>query len=79
MTYYTEIRKSSVRIRKAKFWESDVIEKKNETRRIEKLKDEKDADGTVHKRATKKNYGDSIIFFLLAGGCANFHNFFCVN
>ena len=79
MTYYTEIRKSSVRIRKAKFWESDVIEKKNETRRIEKLKDEKDADGTVHKRATKKNYGDSIIFFCWPEVVQIFTTFFCVN
>ena len=41
MTYYIEIRKSSGRKRKATFWESNVIEKQ---RRVEKLKDEKDAD-----------------------------------
>ena len=49
MTYYTEIQKRRRRKRKAKSWESDVIEKKNGTRRNEKLKDEKDADETVHK------------------------------
>ena len=46
MTYYIENRRSSGRKRKAKFWESDVIEK-NGTRGTEKLKDEKDADETV--------------------------------
>ena len=54
-TYYIKIQKRRRRKRKAKSRESDVIEKKNGTRRIEKLKDEKDADETVHKRATKKN------------------------
>ena len=63
MTNYIEIRKSSVRKRKKKFWESDVIEK-NGTRRIEKLKDEKGADETLHKRATREISGNSINFFV---------------
>ena len=53
MTYYNEIRKSS-RKRKAKTWESDVLEK-NGTRRIEKIKDEKDADETAQKPSDEKN------------------------
>ena len=46
------------------------------------LQDEKDADETVDKGATRKKYRDSIfsasIFLLLAGGCENLHNFFCL-
>ena len=56
MTYYIEIRKGSRRKRKAKNWESDVLEKYG-TRRIEKLKDEKDADETAQKPSDKKNRG----------------------
>ena len=63
-TYYIKIQKRRRRKRKAKSWESDVIEKKTGTRRIEKLKDEKDEDETVHKRATKKNYQYIRSFFL---------------
>ena len=44
MTYYIKIRKSKPRKRKAKFWESDVIERKNGKRRIVKMKNEKNAD-----------------------------------
>ena len=74
MTYYTEIWKSSGRKRKAKFWESAVIEKKKiVTRKTKERKDEKDAGKTVHKRSTRKIMG---IRFFLAGGCENFHNFF---
>ena len=75
MTYYIEIPKSSGIKRKAKFWESDVTEK-NGTWRIEKLKDEKDADKTVHKRATRKNYRDWIIFFSVGRRLSNFSQLF---
>ena len=61
MTYYIENRNADGENEKQS-WESDVIEEKNGTRRIEKLKDEKDADETVHKRATRKSFNDSIIF-----------------
>ena len=64
MTYYTEIRKNSREKRKATFWESDVFEKKNGTRRIEKLKDEKDADKNGTYTSDEKNYGNSITFFV---------------
>ena len=58
MTYYIEIRKRRRRKRKAKSWESNVIEeKKNGTRRIEKLKDGKDAGETIRSRTTKKITG----------------------
>ena len=53
MTYYIEILKSSRIKRKAKTWESDVLEK-NGTRKIEKIKDEKDADETAQKRSDEK-------------------------
>ena len=81
MTYYTEIQKSSGRKRKAKFWESDVIGKKNETRRIGKLKGEKDADETVRKRTTRKIIGirfSLFQFFFCLPEVVNFRNFLCL-
>ena len=35
---------------------------KNGTWKIEEIKDKKDTDKTVRRRATRKNYGNSIIF-----------------
>ena len=64
MTYYIDIRKISRRKRKAKTWESDVLEKKNGTRRIEKMKDEKDADETAQKPSNEKKIEDVDKFFL---------------
>ena len=64
MTYYTDIWKRGGRERKAKFWESDVIEKKKiVTRKTKERKDEKDAGKTVHKRSTRKVMGIRSIFF----------------
>ena len=58
MTYYTEIWKRSGRKRKAKFWESDVIEKKNRKTENCKVKERKKRGlKTVHKRATRKIIG----------------------
>ena len=48
--------------RKAKIGESDVLGK-NGTRRIEKLKDEKDADETAQNPATKKKLEEFDNFF----------------
>ena len=79
MTYYIENRKSSEENEKRSFGRAMLLRKKNGTRRIGKLKGEKDADETAHKRATRKIYMDSIFYvsiLLLAGGCKNFHNFF---
>ena len=63
MIYYIEIRKSSRRKRKAKTRESDVLEK-NGTRRIEKIKDENDADETAQKPSDEKKIEDVDKFFL---------------
>ena len=62
MTYYIEIQESSGSKPKRSFGRATLM--KNGTRRIEKLKDQNDADETVHKRATSKNYSDSIVFFV---------------
>ena len=79
MTYYIENRKSSEENEKRSFGRETLL-RKNGTRRIGKLKGEKDADETAHKRATRKIYRVSIfsvsIFLLLAGGCENFSTFY---
>ena len=62
MTYYIENRKNSEENEKRRFGRATLLKKKSGTRRIGKLEGEKDTDGTVHKRATRKNYKDSIIF-----------------
>ena len=53
MTYFFEIRKQSKENEKRNFGRATLL-KKNGTWRIEKLKDEKDADEMVIKRATRK-------------------------
>ena len=50
---YIEIRKNSGRKRKAKFWESDVIEKA-EHGELKSKRTKKDVGERVHKRATRK-------------------------
>ena len=57
MTYYTEIRKSIGENERRSFERVTLLRKKIGTRIIEIIKDEKDADETVHKRATKKIIG----------------------
>ena len=60
MTYYTEIRESSGRKRKVKFFGRATL-LKNGAGRIVKLMDEKDAEETVKNKRLEK-YRNSIIF-----------------
>ena len=62
MTYYIENRKSSEENEKRSFGRATLLRKKRNTENW-KVKGQKDADETVHKRATRKNYSDSKIFF----------------
>ena len=67
-------RKNRIRKQTANFWESDVDGNKRKSW-MAKLRHEKEADGTVLKRATTKKEWEGSIF-LWVGGCENFYNFF---